>query len=63
MDNNPHNVQEGEHVILDETFNNASEVVIWKLSPSGMFSQVCCVNEIGRNMWQVMTYRLSKMRS
>ena len=57
--NNEHNLKEWQHVILDKDFQNKSEVVIHKFSPNEMFSTVYSANEVGGEMWQVMTYRLS----
>lgn len=49
----------GDIVILDEEFNNASEVEILNLSkPEGMFAQIR--SRVDGDVWEVMTSRLSK---
>lgn len=58
--NNPDNLQEGEHCILDKGYANSSEVVIWKLTPNEMFATIYSAMETG-DMWQVMTNRLTKL--
>lgn len=58
MNHNPHNLQDGQHVILDKDFANSSEVVIYVLTPLEMYATVYSANETG-DMWQVMTKRLS----
>ena len=62
MNHNPHNLEEGEHVILDKDMFNSSEVVIFKFTPLEMFATVYSAMETG-DMWEVMTSRLSPKES
>ena len=63
MNHNPHNLQEGQHVILDKKFRNGSEVVIHKLTPKQVYAEVYSAELIGEiqttDMWHVMTNRLT----
>lgn len=67
MNHNPLNLQIGERCVLDKEFGNSSEVVIQKLTPKGMIATIYDANDINAKdaasvkMWDVMTYRLSKL--
>lgn len=52
------NLEVGDKVVLDEGFNNSSEVEIIALSSLKMFATV----KSGDSIWDVMTYRLSKIK-
>lgn len=59
MNHNPHNLKEGQIVILDKDFNNAIEVGIDSFTPSEMFAIVYNKNEVPLVKYPIMTYRLS----
>ena len=59
MNYNPNNVSEGEKVILDKDFNNASIVEVVTISfPQQLFA---IVKDDDGNSWETMTNRLSKI--
>jgi hypothetical protein len=70
---NPNNVRVGDTVILDKTFNNMSKVVILGMTDKEVYSTVYDAEdpELSKSLpnwnnvltWDVMTYRLSQIKS
>ena len=59
MNHNKHNLMVGQVVILDANYQNKAEVGIHAFTPNEMYATVYAKNEIGGDMWQVMTNRLT----
>jgi hypothetical protein len=59
MNHNKYNLMVGQIVILDANYQNKSEVGIHAFTPNEMYATVYAKNDTGRDMWQVMTNRLS----
>ncbi len=57
MNHNPHNLQEGDEVILDKDFNNSSEVILLNFTKSQVYATV--YSDDSKEQWTVMTNRLS----
>lgn len=50
----------GEEVILDKEYNNSSTVIIARFTPNKLFSTVYAKENPKKELWEVMTNRLSK---
>ena len=57
MNHNPHNLKVGDTVILDEEYNNASEVEIISFTPDELTAFILSPEDGDR--WVVMTSRLT----
>jgi hypothetical protein len=59
---NKYDLKIGDKVMLDEGFNNHSEVVIKHMTTHKMFSDVYSVDDKPEHAWQVMTNRLTPIK-
>lgn len=60
MNHNPHHLQVGDIVIIDEGFSNSGEVRICDFTSEKMFATISEPdNKDESDTWEVMTYRLT----